>query len=186
MSTFMANKGNIERKWYILDAANKPLGKTAAAAATLLRGKHKPEFTPNADCGDFVIVINADQAVLTGKKLDQKYYRRHSGWVGGLKEVKYRTLMSERPELAMKLAVKGMLPKNSLSNSALTRLKIYRGGEHEHAARSPSSGTLSNQEVDDHVSEQEALFLWHRPSEVLRGPCSPVPQRHRLHHHQRP
>ena len=114
-----------------------PLGKTAAAAATLLRGKHKPEFTPNADCGDFVIVINADKAVLTGKKLDQKYYRRHSGWVGGLKEVKYRTLMSERPELAMKLAVKGMLPKNSLSNSALTRLKIYRGGEHEHAAQKP-------------------------------------------------
>ena len=139
MSTFMANKGNIERKWYILDAANKPLGKTAAAAATLLRGKHKPEFTPNADCGDFVIVINADKAVLTGKKLDQKYYRRHSGWVGGLKEVKYRTLMSERPELAMKLAVKGMLPKNSLSNSALTRLKIYRGGEHEHAAQKPEA-----------------------------------------------
>ena len=86
MSTFMANKGNIERKWYILDAANKPLGKTAAAAATLLRGKHKPEFTPNADCGDFVIIINAEKAVLTGKKLDQKYYRRHSGWIGGLKD----------------------------------------------------------------------------------------------------
>lgn len=137
MSTFMANKGNIERKWYILDAAGKPLGKTAALAATLLRGKHKPEYTPHADCGDYVIVINAEKAVLTGKKLDQKYYRRHSGWVGGLKEVKYRTLMSERPELAMKLAVRGMLPKNIISKDSLTRLKIYRGGEHEHAAQKP-------------------------------------------------
>ena len=105
MSTFMANKGNIERKWYILDAANKPLGKTAAAAATLLRGKHKPEFTPNADCGDFVIIINAEKAVLTGKKLDQKYYRRHSGWIGGLKEVPHpsaclsrRRARARRPE----------------------------------------------------------------------------------------
>ena len=137
MSTFMANKGNIERKWYILDAAGKPLGKTATVAATLLRGKHKPEYTPHADCGDFVIIINAEKAVLTGKKLDQKYYRHHSGWVGGLKEVKYRTLMSERPELAMKLAVRGMLPKNIISKDSLTRLKIYRGGEHEHAAQKP-------------------------------------------------
>ena len=137
MSTFMANKGNIERKWYILDAANKPLGKTAAAAATLLRGKHKPEFTTNADCGDFVIIINAEKAVLTGKKLDQKYYRRHSGWIGGLKEVKYRTLMQERPELAMKLAVQGMLPKNTLAQSALTRLRVYRPGEHEPPAQQP-------------------------------------------------
>ena len=137
MSTFMANKGNIVRKWYVLDAAGKPLGKTAALAADLLRGKRKPEYTPHADCGDFVIVINAEKAVLTGKKLDQKYYRHHSGWVGGLKEVKYRTLMSERPELAMKLAVRGMLPKNIISKDSLTRLKIYRGGEHEHAAQKP-------------------------------------------------
>ena len=137
MSTFMANKGNIERKWYILDAAGKPLGKTATVAATLLRGKHKPEYTPHADCGDFVIVINAEKAVLTGKKLDQKYYRTHSGWIGGLKEVKYRTLMQERPELAMKLAVKGMLPKNTIAKSALTRLRVYRAGEHEHAAQKP-------------------------------------------------
>ena len=137
MSTFMANKANIERKWYILDAAGKPLGKTAVIVADLLRGKGKPTYTPHADCGDNVIVINAGKAVLTGNKMEQKYYRTHSGWVGGLKEVKYRTLMSERPELAMKLAVKGMLPKNSLSNSALTRLKIYRGGEHEHAAQKP-------------------------------------------------
>ena len=137
MSTFMANKGNIVRKWYILDAAGKPLGKTAAAAAVLLRGKHKPEFTPHADCGDSVVIVNAEKAILTGKKLDQKYYRHHSGWVGGLKEVKYRTLMSERPELAMKLAVRGMLPKNIISKDSLTRLKIYRGGEHEHAAQKP-------------------------------------------------
>ena len=137
MSTFMANKGNIVRKWYVLDAAGKPLGKTAAAAANLLRGKLKPEYTPHTDCGDFVIIINAEKAVLTGKKLEQKYYRTHSGWVGGLKEVKYRTLMSERPELAMKLAVRGMLPKNIISKDSLTRLKIYRGGEHEHAAQKP-------------------------------------------------
>ena len=139
MSTFMANKGNIERKWYVLDAAGKPLGKTAAPAAELLRGKRKPEFTPNADCGDFVIVINAEQAVLTGKKLDQKYYRTHSGWVGGLKETKYRTLMQTRPELAMKLAIRGMLPRNTLSKNSLTRLHIYRGGEHNHAAQKPEA-----------------------------------------------
>ena len=137
MSTFMANKGNIERKWYVIDAAGKPLGKTAAAAADLLRGKLKPEYTPHADCGDFVIIINAEKAVLTGKKLEQKYYRTHSGWVGGLKEVQYRTLMKEKPELAMKVAVRGMMPKNVLSKDALTRLKIYRGGEHEHAAQKP-------------------------------------------------
>ena len=141
MSTFMANKGNIERKWYVLDAAGKPLGKTAAAAANLLRGKLKPEFTPNADCGDFVIVINADKAVLTGKKLDQKYYRHHSGWVGGLKEVKYRTLMQTKPELAMQLAVKGMMPKNIITKDSLPRLKVYRGGEHEHAAQKPEAWT---------------------------------------------
>ena len=137
MSTFMANKGNIERKWYVLDAANKPLGKTAAKAAELLRGKHKPEFTPNADCGDFVIIINAEKAVLTGKKLDQKFYRHHSGWMGGLKEVKYRTLMQTKPELAMQLAVKGMLAHNIIGKDSLTRLHVYRCGEHEHAAQKP-------------------------------------------------
>ena len=136
-TTFMANKGNIQRKWYILDAAGKPLGKTAATAATLLRGKHKPEYTPHADCGDYVIVLNAEKAVLTGKKLDQKYYRRHSGWVGGLKETKYRTLMQTRPEQAMMLAVRGMLPRNTITKDSLTRLKIYRGSEHKHAAQKP-------------------------------------------------
>ena len=137
MSTFMANKANIERKWYILDAAGKPLGKTATVAATLLRGKHKPEYTPHADCGDFVIVINAEKAVLTGKKLDQKYYRTHSGYVGGLKETKYRKLMQEKPELAMKLAVRGMMPRNIITKDSLTRLKVFRGPEHIHAAQKP-------------------------------------------------
>ena len=142
MSTFMANKGNIVRKWYVLDAAGKPLGKTAAAAANLLRGKLKPEYTPHADCGDFVIIINAEKAVLTGKKLEQKYYRTHSGWIGGLKEVQYRTLMRERPELAMKLAVRGMMPRNVISKDSMSRLKIYRGGEHEHAAQKPELWAL--------------------------------------------
>ena len=137
MSTFMANKGNIVRKWYILDAAGKPLGKTAATAAVLLRGKHKPEYTPHADCGDFVIIVNAEKAVLTGKKLDQKYYRTHSGYVGGLKETKYRKLMQDKPELAMKLAVRGMMPRNIITKDSLTRLKIFRGPEHIHAAQKP-------------------------------------------------
>ena len=142
MSTFMANKGNIVRKWYVLDAAGKPLGKTAAAAANLLRGKLKPEYTPHADCGDFVVIVNAQKAVLTGKKLEQKYYRRHSGWIGGLKEVQYSTLMRERPELAMKLAVRGMMPRNVISKDSMSRLKIYRGGEHEHAAQKPELWAL--------------------------------------------
>ena len=142
MSTFMANKGNIVRKWYVLDAAGKPLGKTAAAAANLLRGKLKPEYTPHADCGDFVIIINAEKAVLTGKKLEQKYYRTHSGWIGGLKEVQYSTLMRERPELAMKLAVRGMMPRNVISKDSMSRLKIYRGGEHEHATQKPELWAL--------------------------------------------
>ncbi len=137
MSTFMANKDNIVRKWYVLDAAGKPLGKTAVIAADLLRGKRKPEYTPHADCGDFVIVVNADKAVLTGKKLEQKYYRRHSGWVGGLKETQYATLMKEKPELAMKLAIRGMMPRNTITKDSLTRLRIYRGGEPEHAAQKP-------------------------------------------------
>ena len=142
MSTFMANKANIERKWYVLDAAGKPLGKTAAAAAVLLRGKHKPEYTPHADCGDFVIVVNADKAVLTGKKAEQKYYRTHSGYVGGLKETKYRILMQNKPGLAMRLAVRGMMPRNIVTKDSLTRLKIYRGAEHPHAAQKPEAWTV--------------------------------------------
>ena len=141
MSTFMANKGNIVRKWYILDAAGKPLGKTAAAAATLLRGKHKPEFTPHADCGDFVIVINADKAVLTGKKLDQKFYRTHSGWVGGLKETNYKDMMAKKPELAMRVAVRGMMPRNTITKDSLKRLHVYGGDTHEHQAQKPEMYT---------------------------------------------
>ena len=137
MSTFMANKGNIVRKWYILDAAGKPLGKTAAAAATLLRGKHKPEYTPHADCGDFVVIINAEKAVLTGKKLEQKYYRTHSGYPGGLKETKYRILMQEKPETTMRVAVRGMMPRNIVTKDSLTRLHIYRGAEHQQTAQKP-------------------------------------------------
>lgn len=142
MSTYMANKGNIVRKWYVIDAAGKPLGKTAVAAATILRGKHKPEYTPHADCGDFVIVINADKAVLTGKKLEQKYYRTHSGYVGGLKETKYRLLMQNKPELAVRLAVRGMMPRNIVTKDSLTRLKIYRGDSHPHAAQKPETWTV--------------------------------------------
>ncbi|MGI6181284.1 MAG: 50S ribosomal protein L13 [Agathobaculum sp.] len=137
MSTFMAKAETVERKWYVLDAAGKPLGRTAATAAMLLRGKHKAEFTPHVDCGDFVIVVNADKAVLTGKKLTQKYYRHHTGWVGGLKEVQYKTLMAEKPEMAMQLAVKGMLPKNSIGRQSATRLKVFAGAEHNHQAQQP-------------------------------------------------
>ena len=142
MSTFMAKTGSIERKWYVIDAAGKPMGKTAVIAADLLRGKRKPEFTPNADCGDFVIVINAEKAVLTGKKLEQKYYRTHSGWVGGLKETKYRLLMQQKPELAVRLAVRGMMPRNIVTKDSLTRLKIYRGDSHPHAAQKPETWTV--------------------------------------------
>lgn len=141
MSTYMAKTDVAGRKWYVLDAAGKPLGKTAVAAADLLRGKNKPEFTPHVDCGDFVIVLNAAQAVLTGKKGVQKYYRHHSGWTGGLKEIQYHTLMETKPEFAMELAVKGMLPKNSLGASQLTRLRVYRDGEHKHAAQKPQAWT---------------------------------------------
>lgn len=137
MSTFMANKGNIVRKWYVVDAAGKPLGKTAVIVADLLRGKRKPEYTPHADCGDFVIVINAEKAVLTGKKLEQKFYRTHSGYPGGLHETKYRLLMQDKPELAVKLAVRGMMPRNIITKDSLTRLKIYRGAEHNHQAQKP-------------------------------------------------
>ena len=137
MSTTMANKATVERKWYVLDAAGKPMGRTAVIAADLLRGKLKPTYTPHVDCGDFVIIVNAGQAVLTGKKLEQKYYRRHSGWIGGLKEIKYKDLMATRPEFAMTLAVKGMLQKNSIAQWQLRRLKIYRGAEHPHAAQKP-------------------------------------------------
>ena len=139
MSTFMAKADTIERKWYVIDAAGKPLGKTAVKAANILRGKHRPEFTPHADCGEFVIIVNADKAVLTGKKLEQKYYRHHSGYIGGLKEIQYKTLMATKPEKAMELAIKGMLPKNTLGANAFNRLKVYAGDTHKQEAQKPEA-----------------------------------------------
>ena len=137
MSTFMAKAETIERKWYVIDAAGKPVGKTAVAAANILRGKHRPEFTPHADCGEFVIIINASKAILTGKKLDQKLYQRHSGYIGGLKTETYRHMMATDPEKAIRLAVKGMLPHNSIGDKSITRLKVYAGAEHEQQAQKP-------------------------------------------------
>ncbi len=137
MSSFMAKPAEVERKWYIIDAANKPLGRVASTAASILRGKIKPTFTPNVDCGDFVIILNADKAVLTGKKLEQKFYYHHSGYIGGLKEISYKKLMAENPEKAMMLAVKGMLPSNTIGANSLTRLRVYKGTEHNHEAQKP-------------------------------------------------
>ena len=137
MSTTLLKKETVQRKWYVLDAAGKPLGRTAVIAANLLRGKHKTDFTPNVDCGDFVIIINTDQAILTGKKPEQKMYRRHSGWIGGLKETPYRILMQEQPELAMKVAVRGMLPKNTIGKESLKRLHIYADANYEQQAQKP-------------------------------------------------
>jgi large subunit ribosomal protein L13 len=143
MSTYMPKAADLgNRKWYILDAANKPLGRTAALAASILRGKHKVTFAPNADCGDHVIIINCEKAVLTGKKLDQKFYRHHSGWVSGLKETKYSKLMAEKPEFAMQIAVKGMIPDNVLGRKAMTRLRVYKGAQHEQAAQNPEVWAL--------------------------------------------
>ena len=142
MSTYMPKNEEITRKWYILDAAGKPMGRVAAVAAHILRGKHKVTFAPHADCGDHVIILNAEKTVLTGRKLEQKYYRRHSGWVGGLKEIQYKTLMANNPEKAMALAVQGMLPDTTLGRKALTRLRVYKGGEHKHAAQNPEAWTL--------------------------------------------
>ena len=135
--TTMAKKETVQRNWYVLDAAGKPLGRTAVTAAKLLRGKHKVDFAPHVDCGDHVIIINAEKAILTGKKLEKKFYRHHSGWVGGLKEIRYDHLMRENPEKAMMLAVKGMIPDTTIGRQALTRCRIYKGSEHNHAAQKP-------------------------------------------------
>ena len=139
---YLAKKETVVRKWYIIDAAGKPLGRTAVIAANLLRGKHKVDFTPNVDCGDNVIIINTDKAVLTGKKPEQKVYYRVSGWIGGLKETKARTMMENRSDYAMEVAVKGMLPKNTLGRNCMTRLHLYKGAEHPHAAQKPEAWTL--------------------------------------------
>ena len=137
MSTFMQKKEAVVRKWYVIDAAGKPIGRTAVVAADLLRGKNTPEFTPHVDCGNFVIIVNADKAVLTGNKLQQKVRYYHTGWIGGIKEIHYNKLMAEKPEQAMTYAVKGMLPNNTLGRKALTRLRVYKGSEYEQVAQKP-------------------------------------------------
>ena len=142
MSTYMPKAGDIVRKWYVLDAAGKPMGRVAAQAAVLLRGKHKVEFAPHADCGDHVIIINAEKAVLTGNKLDQKMYYHHTGYIGNMKKVKYSTLMRTKPVFAMELAVKGMIPGSVIGRKALTRLRVYAGADHKHAAQKPEAWEL--------------------------------------------
>ena len=137
MKTYMAKAEAVERKWYVVDAAGVPLGRLASRVASVLRGKNKPTYTPNVDTGDFVIVINTDKAVLTGKKLENKFYRYHTGDIGGLKEISYKKMMAEKSDLAVYEAVKGMLPKNSLGRQMLKKLKVYKGAEHNHAAQKP-------------------------------------------------
>ena len=137
VKTFMAKKEAVERKWYVVDAAGLPLGRVASQVASILRGKNKPTFTPHVDTGDFVIVLNCDKVILTGKKLDQKLYVRRSPRPGHLKETKYRKLMAERSDFAMMKAVKGMLPHNSLGRKMLTKLRVYKGAEHKHEAQQP-------------------------------------------------
>ena len=139
MKTYMAHAETVERKWYVVDAEGQTLGRLAAKVAAVLRGKHKPTFTPNVDTGDFVIVINTDNVVLTGKKLEDKYYRYHTGYIGGLKEVPYKKLMAEKSDLAVYEAVKGMLPKNSLGRAMIKKLRVYKGAEHNHSAQKPET-----------------------------------------------
>ena len=136
-STYLMKPSEVQKKWYIIDAKDKPLGRVATQVATVLRGKHRPTFTPNVDCGDNVIVLNAAKVVLTGKKLDQKFYYKHTGWIGNLKATPYREIMEKKPEKAMMLAIKGMLPKNSLGRKMLTNVRIYRGDQHEQEAQKP-------------------------------------------------
>ena len=136
-TTYSVKKSEIDRKWYIIDAAGKPLGRVATEAARLLRGKHKPTFTPNMDVGDHVIVINCSKAVLTGNKLNEKVYRHHSGYIGGMKEVSAKDMMEKNPEKAMMLAIKGMLPHNTLGRESLKKLRVYAGAEHENQAQKP-------------------------------------------------
>ena len=140
-SSFLLKPADVDRKWYVIDAAGKPLGRVAATVASILRGKHLPTFTPNVDCGDFVIVINAKDAVLTGNKLNQKIHYYHTGWVGGIKEIHYDKLMKENPEKAMWYAVNGMLPNNAIARKAITRLKVYANDVHNHEAQNPVAWT---------------------------------------------
>ena len=142
MNSYVAKPGSIESKWYVVDADGQTLGRMTSQVAAILRGKHKPVFTPHVDTGDHVIIINAEKVVLTGHKLDQKYYRRHSGYVSGLKEIPYRKMLQNKPELAVYEAVKGMLPHNSLGRKMIKKLRVYRGAEHCHAAQQPETLTL--------------------------------------------
>ena len=142
MSTYMPKAGQVDRKWYVIDAAGKPLGRVAAQAAVLLRGKHKPTYAPHVDCGAHVIIINCAQAVLPGKKLEQKHYYRHTGYIGHLKDVRYDTLMAQKPEKAMELAVKGMIPSNSIGRDAMKRLRLFAGNEHIHTDQKPENWEL--------------------------------------------
>lgn len=137
MNSYMAKSGEFPQKWYVVDGEGKVFGRVASQVASILRGKNKPEFTPNVDTGDFVIVVNADKLVLTGNKLDQKMYYRHSGYPGGLKKTSYRDLMQNKPELAFTEAVRRMLPKNTLGKKMLSKLRVYKGAEHGHAAQKP-------------------------------------------------
>ena len=137
MKTYMAKAETIQRAWYVVDAEGMVLGRLAAQVATILRGKHKPTYTPHVDTGDHVIILNADKIVLTGKKLDQKMYRKHTGYAGGLKETSYRVLMDKKPEFAVKEAIRGMLPHNSLGRKQLKKLRVYTGSEHDHQAQQP-------------------------------------------------
>lgn len=137
MKTFMPKAADITRQWYVVDAEGQALGRVASQVANILRGKNKPIYTPNVDTGDYVIIINASKVVLTGKKLDQKIYYKHSGYVGGLKETKYRKLLAEKPEFAMRKAIVGMLPKGPLGRQMAKKLHIYAGAEHIHAAQKP-------------------------------------------------
>ena len=137
MKTYMANAQTVERKWYVVDAAGIPLGRLASKVAAILRGKNKPTFTPNVDTGDFVIVLNSDKVLLTGKKLENKYYRYHTGYIGGLKEISYGKMMAERRDVAVYEAIKGMLPKNSLGRQMIKKLRVYKNAEHNHQAQKP-------------------------------------------------
>lgn len=137
MKTYMAKPAEVERKWYVVDATDMVLGRLASQVAMVLRGKNKSTFTPNVDTGDYVIIINADKVRLTGKKLEKKYYRYHTGYIGGLKEVQYKKLMAEKPEFVVYKAVKGMLPKNAIGRTMIKKLHVYAGNEHNHQAQQP-------------------------------------------------
>ena len=165
MATYVATKDSIERKWLVIDAEGMVLGRLATEVAKLLRGKHKPTYTPFLDTGDNVIVINASKIVLTGKKLDDKLYRHHSGFPGGLKEIDYRTLMAKNPEKALELAVKGMLPKNSLGRQMFRKLHVYAGPEHEQTALVPGKGkiTINGKDIDDYFGLDTLKLIVRQP-----------------------